>query len=126
MRREGVLCIARLLLLPVLYIGLCYSCLRDHTASCGDVHAVSPSLPSFPPLPPLPQPRPKVVPEPVDKWQNVGDGKVNLLMEFYQDPQRFAYTFQNYVFLTRMMQVGGGRRRRSLGHRYLGGLKGGG
>ncbi|KAG1677372.1 hypothetical protein FOA52_010751 [Chlamydomonas sp. UWO 241] len=45
-----------------------------------------------------------VVPEPVDKWQNVGDGKVNLLLEFYNDPQRFAYTFQNYVFLTRMVQ----------------------
>ena len=41
----------------------------------------------------------------MDKWQNVGEGKVNLLMEFYQNPQRFAYTFQNYVFLTRMMQV---------------------
>lgn len=46
----------------------------------------------------------QVVPEPVEKWQNVGKGKVNLLMEFYQDPQRFAYTFQNYVFLTRMVQ----------------------
>lgn len=45
------------------------------------------------------------MPEPVDKWQNVGNGKVNLLLEFYQNPQRFAYTFQNYVFLTRMVQV---------------------
>jgi deoxyadenosine/deoxycytidine kinase len=24
---------------------------------------------------------------------------------FYKDPQRYAYTFQNYVFLTRMMQA---------------------
>jgi hypothetical protein len=48
-----------------------------------------------------------VVPEPVDKWQNVGNGKVNLLGEFYKDPNRFAYTFQNYVFLTRMVQVCG-------------------
>lgn len=49
----------------------------------------------------------QVVPEPVDKWQNVGKGKVNLLMEFYKAPERFAYTFQNYVFLTRVVQVGG-------------------
>jgi hypothetical protein len=27
-------------------------------------------------------------------------------MEFYRSPERFAYTFQNYVFLTRVMQVG--------------------
>ncbi|GAX83700.1 hypothetical protein CEUSTIGMA_g11125.t1 [Chlamydomonas eustigma] len=46
----------------------------------------------------------QVVPEPVHKWQNVGDGKANLLLEFYQDPKRMAYTFQNYVFLTRMIQ----------------------
>jgi len=46
----------------------------------------------------------QVVPEPVDKWQSVGDGKVNLLMEFYREPTRYAYTFQNYVFLTRVMQ----------------------
>lgn len=64
----------------------------------------------------------------MDKWQNVGDGKVNLLMEFYRNPEvgdaafplattssiilphfakRYAYTFQNYVFLTRMVQVSG-------------------
>lgn len=45
-----------------------------------------------------------VVPEPVEKWQNVGEGNVNLLLEFYQDPKRLAYTFQNYVFLTRVVQ----------------------
>ena len=50
---------------------------------------------------------PQVVPEPVTKWQNVdGAGKFNMLDAFYKDPQRYAYTFQNYVFLTRMMQVG--------------------
>jgi hypothetical protein len=47
----------------------------------------------------------QVVPEPVEKWQAVGPGRVNLLMEFYKDPARFAYVFQNYAFLTRMMQV---------------------
>lgn len=68
---------------------------------------------------------PQVVPEPVDKWQNVGNGKVNLLMEFYQNPQRFAYTFQNYVFLTRMVQVwrpqggGGGGRDNKAWHRQV-------
>ncbi|KAI8468469.1 MAG: P-loop containing nucleoside triphosphate hydrolase protein [Monoraphidium minutum] len=48
----------------------------------------------------------EVVPEPVEQWQSVPgpDGRVNLLDAFYKDPQRYAYTFQNYVFLTRMMQ----------------------
>lgn len=61
----------------------------------------------------------------MDKWQNVGNGKVNLLMEFYQNPQRFAYTFQNYVFLTRMVQVrrpqggGGGGRDNKARHRQV-------
>lgn len=30
---------------------------------------------------------------------------MNLLEEFYNDPKRMAYTFQNYVFLTRVLQV---------------------
>jgi len=52
-----------------------------------------------------------VVPEPVDKWQNVvgktKDGKptsFNLLDEFYRAPERYAYTFQNFVFYTRFLQ----------------------
>ncbi len=48
----------------------------------------------------------QVVPEPVDKWQDIGDGHHNVLKAFYDTPERFAYTFQNYVFVTRMMQVG--------------------
>jgi Deoxynucleoside kinase len=28
-----------------------------------------------------------------------------MLQQFYDDPQRYAYTFQNYVFITRVMQV---------------------
>eukprot|EP00238_Polyblepharides_amylifera_P012662 CAMPEP_0196589110 /NCGR_PEP_ID=MMETSP1081-20130531/62720_1 /TAXON_ID=36882 /ORGANISM="Pyramimonas amylifera, Strain CCMP720" /LENGTH=602 /DNA_ID=CAMNT_0041911827 /DNA_START=159 /DNA_END=1967 /DNA_ORIENTATION=+ len=52
-----------------------------------------------------------VVPEPVDKWQNVV-GKTqsgeptsfNLLDEFYRAPERYAYTFQNWVFYTRYKQ----------------------
>jgi deoxyadenosine/deoxycytidine kinase len=47
----------------------------------------------------------EVVPEPVDKWQAVGGaGGSNVLAQFYADPARYAYTFQNYVFVTRMMQ----------------------
>jgi deoxyadenosine/deoxycytidine kinase len=29
-----------------------------------------------------------------------------MLQQFYDNPQRYAYTFQNYVFITRVMQVG--------------------
>ncbi len=50
----------------------------------------------------------QVVPEPVDKWQDTdgtGQGNSNILEAFYKNPERYAYTFQNYVFLTRMMQV---------------------
>ncbi|CAI9114839.1 OLC1v1015648C1 [Oldenlandia corymbosa var. corymbosa] len=46
----------------------------------------------------------EIVPEPVDKWQNVGPDHFNILDAFYHDPKRYAYTFQNYVFVTRMMQ----------------------
>lgn len=49
--------------------------------------------------------RVQVVPEPVDKWQDIGDGHHNVLKAFYDNQERFAYTFQNYVFVTRMMQV---------------------
>ncbi|XP_058087268.1 uncharacterized protein LOC131234426 [Magnolia sinica] len=46
----------------------------------------------------------EVVPEPISKWQNVGPDHFNILDAFYADPQRYAYTFQNYVFVTRVMQ----------------------
>ena len=47
----------------------------------------------------------EVVPEPLEMWQKVGgiSGR-NILDAFYRDPGRYAYTFQNYVFLTRFMQ----------------------
>jgi deoxyadenosine/deoxycytidine kinase len=45
-----------------------------------------------------------VVPEPIDKWQDVGPDHFNILDAFYADPSRYAYTFQNYVFVTRVMQ----------------------
>ncbi|KAG6751084.1 hypothetical protein POTOM_045601 [Populus tomentosa] len=46
----------------------------------------------------------EVVPEPIDKWQDVGPDHFNILDAFYADPSRYAYTFQNYVFVTRVMQ----------------------
>ena len=62
-------------------------------------------------------PAQKVVPEPVDKWQNIQDTSggepCNLLEAFYKNPERYAYTFQNYVFVTRLMQV------RSLGVSFV-------
>lgn len=54
--------------------------------------------------------------EPVDKWQHVESFAANrasgvkqpqpfnILDEFYGDPERYAYTFQNYVFMTRYLQ----------------------
>lgn len=46
----------------------------------------------------------QMVPEPLDRWQNVGGNGGNLLDLFYQMPKRWAYTFQNFVFITRVMQ----------------------
>eukprot|EP00884_Botryococcus_braunii_P010284 jgi/Botrbrau1/19257/Bobra.0073s0007.1 len=52
----------------------------------------------------------EVFPEPVEKWQKLGGTEVNLLDAFYRDPPRYAYTFQNYVFLTRIEQEEASRR----------------
>ncbi|GFY96861.1 P-loop containing nucleoside triphosphate hydrolases superfamily protein [Actinidia rufa] len=46
----------------------------------------------------------EIVPEPVNKWQDVGRDHFNILDAFYAEPQRYAYTFQNYVFVTRVVQ----------------------
>ena len=46
----------------------------------------------------------EIVPEPIDKWQNIGPDHFNILDAFYAEPKRYAYTFQNYVFVTRVMQ----------------------
>jgi deoxyadenosine/deoxycytidine kinase len=43
----------------------------------------------------------QLVPEPLDCWQNV-KGE-NLLEHFYHDSQRWAYTFQSYAFITRIL-----------------------
>ncbi|KAJ4747778.1 Deoxycytidine kinase [Rhynchospora pubera] len=46
----------------------------------------------------------EIVPEPISKWQDVGPDHFNILDAFYAKPERYAYTFQNYVFVTRVMQ----------------------
>ncbi len=45
----------------------------------------------------------QVVYEPHTKWQDVGGGE-NLLERFYNDIPRWAYTFQSYAFITRIME----------------------
>jgi deoxyadenosine/deoxycytidine kinase len=45
----------------------------------------------------------QAVPEPCDRWQVITGGH-NLLEHFYADPKRWAYTFQTYAFITRVMQ----------------------
>lgn len=42
-----------------------------------------------------------IIYEPLDEWQMVGQGE-NILEKFYQDTNRWAYTFQTYAFLTRI------------------------
>lgn len=46
----------------------------------------------------------EVLPEPLDQWQNVDGTGHNLLDAFYSDPKKYAYMFQNFVFLTRFVQ----------------------
>lgn len=45
----------------------------------------------------------QVVYEPHRKWQDVGPGE-NLLDLFYKDTKRWAYTFQSYAFITRVIE----------------------
>ena len=41
--------------------------------------------------------------EPCHAWQDVG-GAGNLLQAFYEDGKRWAYTFQSYAFITRILE----------------------
>lgn len=41
--------------------------------------------------------------EPAEKWQNIQSH--NLLDEFYRDMNRWGYSFQTYVFLTRLQEI---------------------
>ncbi len=45
----------------------------------------------------------QIVYEPVDQWQHAAAGE-NLLDHFYKDTKRWAYTFQSYAFITRIMR----------------------
>jgi deoxyadenosine/deoxycytidine kinase len=45
-----------------------------------------------------------VVYEPLHKWKNVGGGGENILEKFYVDTKRWAYTFQTYAFVTRVLE----------------------
>lgn len=45
----------------------------------------------------------QVVYEPLDQWQQVTADQ-NLLDHFYKDTKRWAYTFQSYAFITRIIQ----------------------
>ncbi len=49
-------------------------------------------------------PQVSIIPEPTDKWQQVGTSG-NLLDLFYKDTHRWAYTFQSYAFLTRVHAI---------------------
>ena len=51
-------------------------------------------------------PNSELVSEPVDMWLHVtnDDGK-NILQTFYDDIPRWAYTFQNIAYVTRMMKI---------------------
>jgi deoxyadenosine/deoxycytidine kinase len=45
-----------------------------------------------------------VVYEPLHKWKNVGGSSENILEKFYSDTTRWAYTFQTYTFVTRILE----------------------
>mgnify|MGYP003884648785 CR=1 FL=1 len=53
--------------------------------------------------------------EPVERWQDVRGH--NILEAFYDNPERYAYTFQSFVFLTRLLD--GGLTPSQLPHRLL-------
>lgn len=42
--------------------------------------------------------------EPHEQWQHVGGDGENLLDKFYKDINRWAYTFQTYAFVTRVVE----------------------
>lgn len=41
--------------------------------------------------------------EPVDEWLNINGH--NLLEKFYNDKERWSYTFQNYAYITRVIEL---------------------
>jgi deoxyadenosine/deoxycytidine kinase len=48
----------------------------------------------------------EIVPEPVDLWINILDSdKKNILELFYDNPSRWAFSFQNLVYISRIMKI---------------------
>ena len=54
----------------------------------------------------LPQDKIYFAPEPVDTWTSiVDDNGKNLLHNFYDDKERWSYIFQNFTYITRIMEL---------------------
>jgi len=46
-----------------------------------------------------------ILDEPLASWEKVGkNGDVNLLKLYYNNPERWGFTFQIYAFMTRLMK----------------------
>jgi deoxyadenosine/deoxycytidine kinase len=60
----------------------------------------------------------QIVYEPHKKWQSVQGGD-NLLDKFYQDTKRWAYTFQSYAFVTRILEQQESAKRNKHGIQVL-------
>jgi deoxyadenosine/deoxycytidine kinase len=58
-----------------------------------------------------------IVYEPIDQWQSI-NGE-SLLDKFYQDTQRWGYTFQSYAFITRVIQQEKDKKLNPLLHQVL-------
>jgi deoxyadenosine/deoxycytidine kinase len=43
--------------------------------------------------------------EPVDKWLKMSDEDGNILSKFYNDQERWSYTFQKNAFITRIQDI---------------------
>ena len=65
-------------------------------------------------------PSSELVSEPVDMWFDIknSDGK-NILQTFYDDIPRWAYTFQNIAYVTRMMKIENTIRKSSSEYIFL-------
>lgn len=59
-----------------------------------------------------------IIYEPHERWQCIGNSE-NLLAKFYADPIRWAYTFQSYAFITRIMEVEYALAKSTMTHHIL-------
>lgn len=44
----------------------------------------------------------RILEEPLEEWEKVGDANVNLLGLYYENPKRWGFTFQIYAFMSRL------------------------